>query len=92
MIIKGSCSFPFKYWDEYLKHTSNAGSVPAYIKTKGPYINLGPEGMVSQFIFYEFEETKYAEAHKWISRHFDELRHIPDFSCSLAITEESPGE
>jgi len=45
--------------------------------------------VVKQITFYEFEEENYAEVYKCISRHFDELQHIPGFSYSITVMEEN---
>jgi hypothetical protein len=84
MVVKGILSYPFQCLDECVRCAPRLFSLPTYVDTKGPYIHIGSEGRVKQIIDYEFEEARYWEAWKCISRVFEELRDIR--GCSYSIT------
>jgi hypothetical protein len=89
MVIKGMISYPSDRKLEYYKRVNGSSAFPHFMNVKGPFIGLGQKGIVQQFVYYEFEESKTSEAFRVIFNHFDEFLDIPGISLSAKVLMDS---
>jgi hypothetical protein len=89
MIIEGMISYPIDSAQEYFNRVERSTTFPQFINIQGPFVGLGQKGIVQQFIYYEFEDSKTLEAFRVIFDHFDKFLDIPGITLSAKALMDS---
>ena len=82
LVIKCTLPVPFEHISPYFKKISELPPLPEYITKRGPFINnrIGDKNQI--IIIYDFDESRLAEAWKFISDQLDLFRDLPGFTFS----------
>ncbi len=83
MIIISLTSYPTESVKEIGKHFVELPPLADYITMKGPYISSTVEEGIKGITIYEFDESRYPEAIKYIGERIATLFGIPGFTYSL---------
>jgi hypothetical protein len=84
MIIISITSYPPGSAKDIGKTFLEAPPLPNYIKTRGPYINSFIEDGIKGITIYEFDDAKYAEAHKALMERTTNFFKVPGFTYSTS--------
>lgn len=83
MVIVGLTSYPTESAKELGKRFLELPSLPEYIKMIGPFIKSGVGEGIKGITIYEFEESKYLEASKFLHDRAARLLGVPGFTYSI---------
>ena len=90
MVIKMTFPYSLKKTLDLTKRLLTLPTLPGYIIKKGPYTNNAvDEAHRSLVLFFEFDDSKCAEACRSIFREMDDFYVIPGFTFSTQILGES---
>jgi hypothetical protein len=83
MVIISQTRYPTESAEEMGKRFLELPSLPDYIKMIGPYIKTGVGEGIKGLVIYEFEDSKYPEASKFLNERAAKMLGIPGFTYSL---------
>jgi hypothetical protein len=83
MVIMSLTSYPTESADQVGKRFLELPTLPEYINMIGPYINTVVGEGIKGITIYEFEESKYPEASKFLHDRAAKMLGIPGFTYSL---------
>jgi hypothetical protein len=90
MVIKMTFPYSLKKTLDLTKRLLALPTLPDYIIKKGPYTNNAvDETHRSLVVFFEFDDTKCAEACRSIFRQMEDFYIIPGFTFSTQILGET---
>ena len=90
MVIKMTFPYSLKKTLDLTKRLLTPPTLPDYIIKKGPYTNNAvDEAHRSLVLFFEFDDSKCAEACRSIFRQMEDFYVIPGFTFSTQILGES---
>jgi hypothetical protein len=90
MVIKMTFPYSLKKTLDLTKRLLTVPTLPDYIVRKGPYTNnTDDETHRSLVVFFEFDDTKCAEACRSIFRQMEDFYIIPGFTFSTQILGET---
>ncbi len=83
MVIVSLTSYPTESAKEVGKRFIELPSIPEYINMIGPFIKSAVGEGIKGITIYEFEESKYPDASKFLNDRAAKLIGIPGFTYSL---------
>jgi hypothetical protein len=84
MIIISLTSYPTESAKEIGKRFLELPPLAEYITMKGPYINSIIGEGIKGITIYEFDDSKYTEASKFLNERVATLMGVPGFTYSLS--------
>jgi hypothetical protein len=91
MVIISLTSYPPESAKEVGKRFVEFAPLPDYITMKGPYINSVMGDGIKGITIYEFEDSKYSEASKFLNERVAALFGVPGFTYSIGHWLEVQG-
>jgi len=86
MVIQFTLPYSLKKNLDLTKHLMAFSTLPDYIVPRGPYTNNAvDEEHRSVVWFFEFEDSRFAEACRSIFRHMEDFYAIPGFTFSTQV-------
>ena len=83
MVILSLTSYPPESAKEVGKRFVEMPPLPDYITMKGPYITSAVGEGIKGITIYEFEDSKYPEASKFLNERVVVLFDVPGFTYSI---------
>ncbi len=85
MILISTIQNPPESGKEMVRRSMQLPRLPEFIKTKGPYINSFVGEGFKTLTIYEFEDSKFLEAAKHITKSLAAFQGVPGFTYSLEV-------
>jgi hypothetical protein len=83
MIMISITSYPTESTKDIGKRFKEFPPLPEYITMKGPYISSNLREGIKGITIYEFDESRYPEASKYLGERVARLFGVPGFTYSL---------
>ena len=88
MVIISESLYSFEIFDQVVKANSEITLEPKFINITGPYARFLSKNRIKSVTIYEFDDSNFSEALKYISDRFQACVKLPGYSINTKFFYE----